>query len=98
MSALSEALGVGHELTVGGKVYHFSLITQDIKVSFERKLFARAKELAKNYRELMDKDEYATHLLKLGDEYQAGEYALESKKGANWLKTVPGMSMLVGLL
>lgn len=94
MSALSESLGTGHEY----KGHNVSLITQDVKLAFERKLFAKAKDNAKTMKELMDKEEYANHLQKLGDDFMNGGFALESTRGTDFLKTVQGITTLVGLL
>jgi hypothetical protein len=46
MSELSSALGgsvPNHQIVCNGKTYHVSLITQAVKVAFERTLYQKAR-------------------------------------------------------
>ena len=98
MSVLCEALATPHEFIHKGKTYKVSLITQEIKAAFERRLFAKAKEAARELKSLMTSEEYQAHLRKLNDEYITGDYAFVSERGLAHIKTVPGMVMLCSLL
>lgn len=98
MSALGELLGGTHVFTHNGADYEVSPITQKVKLDFERRLFGRAKEAALALRECMDKEEYSQHLKKLNDDYIAGEYAFESNRGMEAIKTISGMVLLSSLL
>ena len=98
MSVINECLGGTHEFRHKDKVYRVSGITQEVKAEFGKRLFARAREAAAEMRELMTPKEYADHLKALSDDYISGEYAFESQRGINAIKTITGMTLLCSLL
>ena len=98
MSTINECLGTPHEFTHKGKTYQVSLITQNIKAAFEKRLFARAKEAALTMRDLMTTEDYRQHLKFLNDDYIAGQYAFESDRGIKAVQTINGMVSLCSLL
>lgn len=100
MSCLGEVLGgaVPHQFFHKEKTYKVSLITQAVKLAYERHLYGKAKEAAAGMRELMNGEEYRQHLKELNDSYIMGEYAFESKRGLEYMQTAPGVLALASLL
>jgi hypothetical protein len=98
MSTLGEVVGGSHELSHNGVTYKISLITQKVKVQFERHLFAKRKECLLQIKEMMDSKEYADALEQLSKDYMAGLFAFEGKFGVEFIGTEPGQVYLVSLL
>lgn len=101
MSELTKILGDDgprYEFPYKGEVYRVSLVTQQVKVAYEKRLFARAKAVAREMRDLLTPREYRKHLKQLNDDYIAGEYAFMSLRGMKAMKSVESMTYLVSLL
>lgn len=100
MGTLSECGGATtpHQITHDGKTYTVGLVTQEVKIAFERKLFAQARDAALALKECMTPDEYRQHLKTLNDDYISGKYALESERAVSLLQTPKGCLLLCGLL
>src|SRR5581483_7298486 len=98
MSTISECLATPHEFAHKGKTYSVSLITQNVKAAFEKRLFGRAREAASAMRDLMSTEDYRQHLKALNDDYIAGQNAFESERGIKAVQTINGMVSLCSLL
>lgn len=101
MSELGNALGGSgskHPLTIGGKTYHVGLVTQAIKLAYERALYARAREGLAALRGDLDGDMYAEGMFKLSEKYEDGEFALEGERGKKTLKSPHGVTLILSLL
>lgn len=98
MSQLATAFAMPLEFTHKGKNYVCSLVTQSVKAQFEKKLFGRAKDAAKEMRDCCTRDEYLSYLADLNTRYLRGDYAFESPTGLESCKSITGMKLLVSLL
>lgn len=101
MSELSTALGSAgpkHRLTANGKTYPVGLITQAVKVAYEKELYHRARRALADVRAITDKDHYERRLDTLIDRYDAGYYAMESDHGRAVFGTPTGTLLMVSLL
>ena len=100
MGYVSDCVGdeVCHELTHKGKTYKVRPVTQAVKAEFEKKLWAKARECAKDMRECMTTEEYAAHLKKLNDDYLQGAYSFEGEVGQKTLVSNAGVLSLASLL
>ncbi len=87
-----------HEFDHKGKTYTVSLITQNVKLAFEKGLFARAKRAALELRDLLSPEDYLAHVKALNDDYISGQYAFESERGLAAVSTISGMVLLTSLL
>ncbi len=96
--SINEAFAQPLEFQHKDKVYHCSLVTQNIKLQFEKRLFARAKDAAIGMREAFTKEEYLQHIGDLNSKYLRGDYAFESEIGLDACKTITGLKLLVSLL
>jgi hypothetical protein len=101
MSELSRALGdhgPRHEIACNGKTYKVGLVTQAVKVGYEKKLYQHAKDAVTALRHDLDGDQYVGMLTRLTDAYEAGEFAMEGTRGLKALKSPKGAMVLLGLL
>jgi hypothetical protein len=101
MGQLSQALGAdgaAHTFIHDGVSYPVSLITQAVKDSFSKSLFAKAKEAARHMRDLMSPEQYERHLERLNDDFISGAYDFESERAAAALHTPSGCLDLCCLL
>jgi hypothetical protein len=99
MSELSQALGnhgKKHAITrdvtdeagnVTTESYEFSLITQGVKIDYEKSLYAKAKDAIKTDRAEMGAAWYERKLDDLRTQFEAGEFAFESPRGQKALKS-----------
>jgi hypothetical protein len=69
-----------------------------VKVKFEKRLHARAKEAAKELRDLLTKEEYLEHVGKLNDDFINGKYSFESPAGMESIKATAGMNALASIM
>lgn len=101
MSELSQALGGSapkHTIKANGKVYSVGLVTQEVKVAYEKALYARAREGVREMKTDLDKDDYAEMFQTLADRYEAGEFALEGERGRKALNSPRGSLLLLSIL
>lgn len=101
MSELSSALGGDaprHVLTVNGKTYTLSLITQGVKVAYEKRLFHKARMALSEVRAFVDKDYYENRMDELIHDYKTGGFAIESEYGQTMMKSASGVLLLLSLL
>ncbi len=95
---LGAVLGGEHLFRHNDKEYRVRLVTHDVLLAYERALFTRARDAARELRSCMTPEEYQSHLQRLNDGYMRGEYSLQSELGQATLKTAPGMISLCALL
>jgi len=98
MSVVGELIGGHHEFCHKGKTYRVRLIDQEVKDIFEKKMFAHAKECAKNIKDLMTEGEYAEHVHRIREDYMDGKFSLETERGVEFIKNRKGAVLLVSLL
>lgn len=101
MSELSNALGGSapkHQLRCGDKTYPVMLVTQAVKVAYERALFAHARDALAAVRDVVDKDYYATRMDALVKTYQDEEFAMGSDFGKKSLGRPGGTVLLLSIL
>lgn len=101
MSELSKALGdtaPKHTIEANGKTYEVGLITQAVKVGYEKRLYQHAKDAVTALRRDMDSEEYVGMLTKLTDAYEEGQFALEGQRGMKAIQSAKGSLILVSLL
>lgn len=97
MSELSNALGGSapkHNLICKGVKYPVSLITQAVKVAYERALYEKARTALADIKPIVDKDYYERRMDALVERYESGGFAMESEFGQKAL-TKPGGSILL---
>src|ERR1051325_486436 len=97
MSELSSSLGGSaskHHILCKDKAYPVSLVTQNVKVTYEKCLYERARRAIASLKSISDKDYYEAKLDALVEKYQDGYFALESEYGKKAL-TKPGGSILL---
>jgi hypothetical protein len=90
--------GAAHTLTHAGKTYTVRLVDQHVQTGFAKALFARAREAARELKDLMTPEEWAAHLRALNHDYIQGEYAMLSPRGRSVLLTEDGLAILGPLL
>lgn len=101
MSELSAVLGgdgTRHPFKACGKDYSIGLITQDIKDTFAKTFYAKAREGVAALRRDMDKEDYLALLSKMADEYTTGDFAMEGTRGQAFLLKPMGRVLLLSLL
>ena len=89
MSELSQIAGnhgVPYSLETPDGTVTFSLITQAVKIEFEKALYAQAKDALREDRAEMGDEWYERKLDALREQYEAGEYAFESERGKKALR------------
>jgi hypothetical protein len=74
------------------------LIDQAVKAAFARTLLARAREAARELRDLMTAEEWSAHLERLNRDYIAGHYGILSPRGREILASEEGPLILGPLL
>lgn len=101
MSELSSALGGSapkHTIVAGGKAYPVGLVTQAVKVAYEKALYQRARAALADVRAISDKDFYERKLEALVQTYQDGGFAMESEFGRRAMGKPGGSVLLLSLL
>jgi hypothetical protein len=98
MGALGEILGGHHNFVHRKKTYRVGMVDQNAKLAYERWLFQRARDVARDLRVCMTAEQYAAHLKELNDAYLEGEYAFESERGRKSLGTFKGMLSICSIL
>lgn len=101
MSELSSALGGSapkHHISYNGVSYPVMLVTQGVKVAYEKALFQKVRDGLAQIRETVDKDYYEKKMDKLVDRYEEGEFAMESEYGKKTLGKPGGSLMLLGII
>jgi hypothetical protein len=97
MSELTQAIQGNHSFTYQGKEYQISPCNYNVQSDFERKMFARARGLAKMIRE-DDPKEYSKMMQKIQDDYMLGKYSLETPEGQALAQSPKGIISLVSLM
>jgi len=101
MSELSGAVGSAgpkHKITVGNKQYPISLVTQGVKLAFEKALYEKARAALRSIRGDVDKDYYERKMDGLIEHYQTGGFAMESEFGKKAMESPSGVVLLLALL
>lgn len=101
MSELSSALGGSapkHHIHCNGKQYPVNLITQAVKVAYEKALFEKARTVIASMKTMFDRDQYAAKVDQLADRYTEGYFAMESEYGQKSLKRPGGSVLLLSIL
>lgn len=101
MSDLSSALGGSapkHAIVCGGKEYPVGLVTQNVKVAYEKALYQKARAALAEFRGVVDKDYYERKTDALLDHYFKGHFALESEFSRAAMARPGGTLLLLSLL
>jgi hypothetical protein len=101
MSELSNALGGAapkHTISANGKTYSVGLVTQAVKIAFEKALFQKAREGCKALREDLDPDQYLSLMEKLAKAYEDGDFAMEGSRGKKAIQSPQGAVLILSLL
>lgn len=101
MGAVSAALGnfgAAHEIEYNGKAFRLSLVDQRVKSAFEKARFQKAKEPINLLKDDLAPEEYSRRLQEKIDLYEAGEYEIFSENSVAFLKTLPGIRLLLSLI
>jgi hypothetical protein len=101
VSELSQALGGAapkHRIECNGKVDPVGLVTQGVKVAYERALYEKARAALAGVRRDVDKDYYERRMDALVEKYQDGSFAMESEFGRKALQKPGGSILLLSLL
>lgn len=87
-----------HEIEWNGKIYKVRLIDGNVKASFERRLFNRARANEDLFKEGRTPEEHKAKLDALADDYLCGAYDIMSPRGLRYMQSHPGMAFLASLL
>ena len=101
MSELSNACGGSapkHKLTALGKTYEVGLVTNEVKIAFEKDLYHRARTSVATLRGDMDPEDYRTMMHDLAEAYELGEFAMEGLRGKRFLGKPRGTIAILMLL
>ena len=98
MSELSAAIGKGYEIVHKGKTYTFTLIGQNVKLSFADRCYSRAREAVKELRNDVSSDEFAKMMSLLAEANERGEFELFGIRGAKAMASIKGAMLMVRLL
>ena len=101
MGVVSEVLGnhgAPHTIDWNGKSYRLSLVDQRVKSAFEKARLAKAKEALAEMKDVLTPEEFARRLDAKIKQYEDGEFEIFSKDGMAFIRTVPGMRLLLSLL
>jgi hypothetical protein len=101
MALEDEALGNSgppHTIEHAGRTFRVRLIDLSVQTAFSRALLARARDVARELRELMTPDEFSAHLMALNADYVRGGYGLISPRGLEVISKPEGMLLLAGLI
>lgn len=97
MSEMTTAIVGNHQFTSGGKTYNLKPLNHQVQADFERKMFGRARDLAKLIKE-DDVKEYSRLMQRIQDDYMLGNFGFETAKGQELLKSPMGVITLIGLM
>lgn len=81
-----------------GNKYKFSLLTLGNQSKFERALERKAVESLKNTKDLLDKDDYDKAISGVLKSISSGNYAFGGQEATAALRTMWGVSVLLGIL
>ena len=98
MATISEALGAHaapREISLGGRLYRFGLITQRVKSEYERFLTGAAMQAITDFREILGEDGYAKSLDGIRRDIASGVFSWNGPTFAASLGTVRGVSQLL---
>lgn len=101
MSAVNEILGNAgprHTLVDDGRTYQLHYIDQRMKADLEKYLFDREVQAIVGMKAAYDQGQFIAKLDELAASYRNGEYAFESPKGIEFLKTPAGSLKLMALV
>ena len=101
MGVVSEVLGnhgAAHTIDWNGKTYRLRLIDQVVKSAFEKARLAKAKEALATLKDVLTPEEYNARLDAKIKQYEAGEMEIFSEEGMAFIKTMPGMRLLLSLM
>lgn len=101
MSELSSALGGSapkHRITAGGRSYPVSLVTQTVKVAFEKALYEKARAAVASVKGIVDRDHYERKIDALTDAYLDGSFSIEAELGRKALTRPGGPVLLLSIL
>jgi hypothetical protein len=87
-----------HELKVGDKVYQVSKLDRELKTQWQRRLFGRAKDTAREMKDLLDRKDYADLLKDLANDYTTGLYDFDGQKSLDFMQSQSGALALACLL
>jgi len=101
MATVSESLGAQgapHEITLDGKQYRFSLITQRVKSEFERFLASTAIKAITEFRDLLGNEGYNKSLDGVRRDIAAGIYSWNGPVFLDAMGTVAGVCKLLSVI
>lgn len=99
MSELSRALGgPPFKIILKEKTYNVGLITGDIKIAYEKEMYAQAIRAVGMQRQFLSEDDYKAMMKELAAQYSRGEFAMEGEEGRRLFNTTRGLFLITGLL
>lgn len=101
MSELSRALGgegPPFKLILKNKTYNVGLINQDVKVAYEKDLYAKSIESVSAMRAHLAADDYKGMMQELASRFTRGDFAMEGKEGKELFNTPRGVLLITSLL
>ena len=87
-----------HKIEHEGVTYTISLIDQNAKAEWERRLFARAVQVADIIATSKGEAWKEGKLVELNDEFMGGEFALLGEKSLKLLQTPGGIQLIMSIL
>jgi len=99
MSELSRALGgPPFKIILKEKTYNVGLITGDIKIAYEKEMYAQAIRAVGMQRQFLPEDDYRGMMKELAAQYGRGEFAMEGEEGRRLFDTPRGLFLITGLV
>lgn len=99
MSELSQSLGgPPFKVTIGAKTYSAGLVTNEIKIAYEKALYQKAREAVVGLRADLSSDEYIAIMSSLADAQGNGDFAIEGKRGLKALSSPRGSFLVLSLI
>jgi hypothetical protein len=99
MSELSQSIGgPPFKVTIGDKTYSVGLVTNDIKIAYEKALYAKGREAVVSLRQDLTSEEYIAMMTGLADAHGNGDFAIEGKRGLKALSSPRGSFLILSLL
>lgn len=101
MSELSNAIGGSapkHTLTANGKTYTVGLITQGVKIAYEKALYHKARERIKSLGKEVDDEDRTAMTDRIMTAYEDGDFGILGTRGRKILATPAGVTVIMALL
>lgn len=101
MSELSAALGDSapkHHILCGDKRYPVRLVTQAVKVGFEKLVYEKARAATASIRDITDKEHYHKLINDLLEMNKKGGFSMEAPYGKEVMESPSGAIVLLSLL